>query len=269
MLKYYNIAKIIIGISNSIKLSDSWDKYLLGNLGYMIPKFTLYSTRCAEYIHQVEHITLPFYGKYVIQFDDSIIILEENWTAGQLIDCGTERSLYDLLLQLFYTHAVQRHFIQVHSSLISYHGKGIMFLGPSGIGKTTQAELWHQYRNADIINGDLVFVEHRKDEFIGWGTPWHGSSPYCENASVPVVAWVVLKQSNQNTIRRLSGFEMVSEVAQSIFYPLWLENGTELCMQTLDSLLKEIPVYELSCRPDEESVQLLYDELSRNNILDS
>ena len=46
--------------------------------------------------------------------------------------------------------------IQIHSSLIRSHGEGLMFIGPSGIGKTTQAELWHAYRNADIINGDMV-----------------------------------------------------------------------------------------------------------------
>ena len=66
-----------------------------------------------------------------------------------------------------------------------------MFLGPSGIGKTTQAELWHTYRDAVIINGDIVFVQETEGNFLGWGTPWHGSSPYCENASVPVDALII------------------------------------------------------------------------------
>lgn len=264
---YYILTNFLIEISDTITLPESWNLFL--NLNKMKePLFCVIKKRDTPYIHQVQHFKSSFCGDKFMISGSNVMLTDEKYEYCQLILDFNKESNYELILHIFYTHAVQQHFIQVHSSLISYHGKGIMFLGPSGIGKTTQAELWHQYRNADIINGDLVFVEHRKDEFIGWGTPWHGSSPYCENASVPVVAWVVLKQSNQNTIRRLSGFEMVSEVAQSIFYPLWLENGTELCMQTLDSLLKEIPVYELSCRPDEESVQLLYDELSRNNILD-
>ena len=147
--------------------------------------------------------------------------------------------------------------IQMHSSLIDWQGHGLMFLGPSGIGKTTQAELWNKYRDALIINGDIVFVQETEDAFLGWGTPWHGSSPYCENASVPVEALIVLKQATENSIRKLEGFEKVSEVSGSVFYPQWLENGMELCLETLDHFLGRVPVYMLSCRPDEAAVALV------------
>lgn len=162
-----------------------------------------------------------------------------------------------LLLFWFYSYCALDKFLLVHSSLVEYNGYGVMFLGPSGIGKTTQAELWNQYLDALIINGDCVFVEDKGEEFIGWGTPWHGSSPYCENTSVPVKAWVVLKQGTENSLRRLEGFEMVSEVSQNIIYPMWLENGAELALETLDHVLKGIPVYELVNRADEESVMMV------------
>ncbi|WP_370839368.1 hypothetical protein [Intestinibacter bartlettii] len=32
--------------------------------------------------------------------------------------------------------------------------KGILFSAPSGTGKSTQADLWEKYENAEIINGD-------------------------------------------------------------------------------------------------------------------
>ena len=41
-----------------------------------------------------------------------------------------------------------------------------------------------------------------------------------------------------------------------MIYPTWLENGMELCLDVLDHLLRALPVYELSCRPDEEAVAL-------------
>ena len=141
---------------------------------------------------------------------------------------------------------------------------GILFLGPSGIGKTTQAELWNKYRDALIINGDIVFVQETEENFLGWGTPWHGSSPYCENTSVPVHAMIVLKQAPENSIRELTGFEKVTAVSNNVFYPQWLENGMELCLETLDHLLSAIPVYELSCRPEEEAVRLTEETLFGN-----
>ena len=77
------------------------------------------------------------------------IALKHDWSKWQKWLDDSDQSKADSALslqELFYTHAVQRHMIQFHSSLIDYRGHGLMFLGPSGIGKTTQAELWNQYR---------------------------------------------------------------------------------------------------------------------------
>ena len=153
----------------------------------------------------------------------------------------------------------------MHSSLVNYHGHGIMFLGPSGIGKTTQAELWHQYQKAAIVNGDCVMVEKRDDRFIAWGTPWHGSSSYCLNQQVPLKALVVLKQGPENVLIKLQGFEKLISVSGNIFYPLWLENSAILCTDLLNDLLSALPVYQLTCRPDHEAVATLWNELKMEN----
>ena len=194
--------------------------------------------------------------KYLLSHKNQNALINSTWTSID-VENFSDEAFSIILLQIFYTHAVQHHIIQFHSSLISTNNRGLMFLGPSGIGKTTQAELWNKYRDALIINGDIVFVQETEDAFLGWGTPWHGSSPYCENTSVPVHAMIVLKQAPENSIRELTGFEKVSEVSNSVFYPRWLENGMELCLETLDHLLSKIPVYELSCRPDEDAVRLV------------
>lgn len=185
-----------------------------------------------------------------------IVLVSKDWKIVEIVQIDTASSISIILLQIFYTHAVQRRMIQLHSSLVDFQGHGILFLGPSGIGKTTQAELWNKYRDALIINGDIVFVQETEENFLGWGTPWHGSSPYCENTNVPVHAMIVLKQDTENSIRELIGFEKVTAVSNSVFYPQWVENGMELCLETLDHLLSRIPVYELRCRPDEDAVAL-------------
>lgn len=193
--------------------------------------------------------------KYLLKYKDCFVLCDRKWRKVTIHN-GVGSYFEILLLYVFRNYAVQNHIIQFHSSLISHQNSGIMFLGPSGIGKTTQAELWNQYRDALIINGDIVFVQETEKNFLGWGTPWHGSSSYCENTSVPLRAMVVLKQAKENSIRELVGFEKVSEVSNHVFYPQWLENGMELCLETLDHLLTAIPVYELSCRPDEDAVRM-------------
>lgn len=163
---------------------------------------------------------------------------------------------------VFYTHVVREQTLWIHSATIETNGKGVLFLGPSGIGKTTQAELWGKYRGASIINGDVGFVQRTKEGYLAWGTPWHGSSPYCINTSVPLKALVVLKQAPVNKLRELYGFEKVAEVSGSIMYPNWMPDGRELCVDTLNHLLSDLPVYRLDNRADLEAVELLEKELN-------
>lgn len=267
MIRFYSIFNFVVGISLDLVFPKEWEKFLIMQNEVQSPLFIVNDLIRTPYIHQVQHATASFYGKNFFAYGNCVIFTDDKWEHCQFILNGDIDTRNEIILHILYTHLVQKHFIQVHSSLISYGKHGIMFLGPSGIGKTTQAELWNKYMGAQIINGDLVFVQQTKQEFLGWGSPWHGSSPYCENTCIPLKAMVILKQAKENTLRRITGFEMISEVAKSIFYPMWLENGTELCLETLDALLKQVPVYELSCKPDEDSVRLLYNELVDSKLL--
>ena len=202
--------------------------------------------------------------EYMLVNGTEILLVDDGWSRGRLVFQEDLLKAEYLVMQMYYANAVQRGFVLFHSSLISFSGCGLMFIGPSGIGKTTQAELWNKHRNARIINGDAVFVQETQGKALGWGTPWHGSSPYCENASVLVSALVVLKQAGENMIRELNGFEKVTAVSRHIIYPTWLEGGMELCLETLDHLLTALPVYELSCRPDEDAVRLTEEKIFGN-----
>lgn len=251
----YRIAKIIFGLDFLAQNQTVWKKFEYKNTiknkyDLFITCKTFYSVGYNILEYNLHDFSMCF------QYQEEAMFVNKQWTNVGVAK-GWSKSAFDVFTnQIFYTHAVQRHMIQIHSSMVDYRGKGLLFLGPSGIGKTTMAELWNQYRDALIINGDMNFVQDTGDEFIGWGTPWHGSSPYCENTSVPIQALIILRQALENYIRELSGFEKVQLVSNNIIYPTWLENGMELCLETLDHLLTKLPVYELSCRPDEDAVKL-------------
>lgn len=198
----------------------------------------------------------------VFMLEGSFALSDKTFRHSYLSTSGGE-DLSILLAYLFYSHAIKRGMLKVHCSVVEDRGRGILFLGPSGIGKTTQAERWAQYRKARIINGDVGFVQQTSEGYVAWGTPWHGSSPYCENASVPVKALVVLKQSPENALRLLTGFEKVAEVSGSILHPTWMEDGVEQCAVLLHDMLNDLPVYRLDNRADEEAVQILAEEIDR------
>ena len=230
-------------------------------------KFEITDTDIPDYFVNILGLTDVNYGieKYMndghyetlFRFGGDVMLCDKSYSNALILPLHHPEHLNSFLCQMFYTHAVQKNYLQFHSSLISYNGNGLMFLGPSGIGKTTQAELWNQYRDALIINGDVVFVEERESLYYGWGTPWHGSSPYCENTNVPVKALIVLKQGDVNSIRELHGFEKVTAVSESVFYPKWLDGGMEMSLAILNRLLSTLPVYEFINKADEESVDLV------------
>lgn len=141
----------------------------------------------------------------------------------------------------------------LHGALVAHQGEGILFTGPSGIGKTTQAKLW-QENGSEIINGDKVLVRSIDGRFYGCGLPWKGSSPYCLNRSVPLKAVVALGQSGENRIRPLDGAEPMAYVVPHIFLPVWDEDCHLRALETVDRLLTRVPMHLLQCRPDTDAV---------------
>lgn len=218
------------------------------------------SNLLANTCYNLSHFKLSSNGILLKGIDGGLMVVNPVWTEAELQAKDYEQSNSLILTQL-YSYLVTRRTLLMHSSLIDFQGNGIMFLGPSGIGKTTQAELWNQFAGADILNGDMVFVRENPDGFYGYGSPWHGSSPYCMNAKVKLRALITLEQASENSIRRLSGFDVLQGIMDQVFLPHWYPEGMTPCLDTLNDLLAQIPVYHLACRPDEDAVQLLKNEL--------
>lgn len=250
----YKILQTIVVLCCECMLWPEWKYFRYANKNVSDITISIETCRAHEYGLKILD-DQP--GKPVLKSNDCLLCVNSDWSEVKLTSFdGNRLDIYKLLNAAVMTHLSVRQVIEMHASLVDKSNKGLMFLGPSGIGKTTQAELWMKYRDAEIINGDMVFVKQEEDCFLGCGSPWHGSSPYCLNRQVPLAAMIVLKQSSENSIRRLSEFEMVSVVMNSVFFPTWYKEGHEAACKTLDGLLKQVPVYELSCRPDEEAVRL-------------
>lgn len=257
---FYKIAGIYIKIRNFYLENDVWRLFQCEEKDDIRPEAEIEmvtSTSSESNIYpNLEIYSEVYEGDKLVRRDGDLMLVCNDWSYAKIFPLMHLDNGYSYLIQIFYSHAIKHKMIQIHSSLVKFHEKGILFLGPSGVGKTTQAELWKYYREAVIINGDMNFVQEKENQFYAWGTPWHGKSPYCINTKVVVHALIILKQDIKNSIRELGSFEKVTKVSNSVFYPEWIENGVQMCLETLDHLLSRIPVYELSCRPDEEAVKL-------------
>lgn len=149
----------------------------------------------------------------------------------------------------------------LHSSFISWQNNGILFTAPSGTGKSTQADLWKKYEDADIYNGDRTIIRKIDGKYYGFGSPYAGSSGIYRNESAPIKAIVVIEQGPDNVIRRLHGREAFLPLFRETLMNTWNKEYMEKMTDLLMDAACQIPVYHLFCRPDQDAVDTVKNEI--------
>ena len=145
----------------------------------------------------------------------------------------------------------------LHASLIKYKDKAIAFAGPSGVGKSTQANLWKEHLDAAIINGDRAALRKTEKGWTAFGSPYAGTSGIYVNDNAPLTAIILLRQAGENSLRKLALMEAFWYLYPELSVHQWDKNfvaaATDLCLQ----MLAEMPVYMLQCRPDVDAALLV------------
>lgn len=151
-----------------------------------------------------------------------------------------------------------------HASCIESPYGGILFSGPSGIGKSTQSELWCRWMDSQLVNGDRPMIGKSKQtgRWTAWGSPYAGSSDCYRNISSEIKTIVLLQQSDRNTIRSVSLSEAFRRIYAQLIVCPWDKDYMERMLQMITEMIHEVPVFELSCTPDRDAVVLLNDTLN-------
>lgn len=145
----------------------------------------------------------------------------------------------------------------LHASFVATQFGGILFSGPSGIGKSTQADLWVRHADAWLINGDRTILAKNGTVWTAYGSPYAGSSRCFINEAHPVRAIVMLKQGSSCRIARLSTAAAFQRLYACTTVNSWNPVYVDRICTLLVALAGEVPVYELTCTPDREAVKVL------------
>ena len=145
----------------------------------------------------------------------------------------------------------------LHSSLVDWEGRGILFCAPSGTGKSTQADLWEQHMGSRTLNGDRAGLRCEEGLWRAWGLPLAGTSGIYRNESVPICAVVLLRQGEQNTLSPVRPIEAFKAMLPECSAQRWDPGFMDRLAGVLSALVGAIPVYRLECRPDRDAVELL------------
>ena len=154
-----------------------------------------------------------------------------------------------------------------HAACVEIPLGGLLFSGPSGIGKSTQAELWQQYRGARQINGDRPILSRTEKGWLAWGSPYAGSSRCHINENCPVSAIIMLQQAKTCRLERLSMPEAFRAVWSGLTVHSWDKPLVEKALDLTMDLIGAVPVFRFHCTPDEAAVRYLEQELKKECCL--
>ena len=153
--------------------------------------------------------------------------------------------------------------VLMHASAVVHGGKGYLFLGKSGTGKSTHSRLWiENIPDTELINDDNPVLRLSGDKAIVYGSPWSGKTPCYKAVSFPAAAIVRLSQAPANHIGRLPLVQAYASLmaSSSGFRPFKsLSDGWH---NTLERLASTLPCYHLECLPDAGAALLCYNTVN-------
>ena len=161
----------------------------------------------------------------------------------------------------FSSRLLEKGAVMLHSSYIIYTEQAILFAAASGVGKSTQAELWRKTLGAEVINGDRSLIRMKDGALWAFGCPFSGTSGICHDRSAPIRAIVTLEQGPENTIRPLTRRECTRFFLAQTTILRWKAEDVIATMELWDSFIRKVPVLRLSCRPDTDAVYTLKEYL--------
>ncbi len=151
----------------------------------------------------------------------------------------------------------------LHASLVAAPYGGLLFTGDSGIGKSTQAELWRAHMGSTVINGDRAIIGKVQGTWRAYGSPYAGSSGYYVRQDVPIRAVILLEQAGVNQIHPVSPGEAFRRLLLQISADHTRADSVNRLCDLVAELIADVPVYCLRCTPDIRAVEALRSELER------
>jgi hypothetical protein len=180
--------------------------------------------------------------------------------VSQIGDPATEAAIVDALVSVAYAMAVRRHQgILLHAAGIAREGRGYVFAGPTGSGKTTLARRSRQFT---VLADDGVVIRRQNGSFVASSTPWNLLAPswHADFQQEPVrsVGLEAVFFLSQGQATKVVPAELKLGVAQVMRNLLpqrdgWNRDGTgghllDFCLQ----LCRQVACYDMSvCLADD------------------
>ncbi len=225
-----------------------------------------------------KHVDMPrselyeWNGKWLMEVAPTLeapirlcMITDKSFSKVQFRVLGCIRfSVTTMLMMMFSFSTASMDTLLIHASVTMNGGKGYLFLGKSGTGKSTHSQLWiKNIEGCELLNDDNPALRVCDDGVVRvYGTPWSGKTPCYRNLDVPVGAIVDLHQAKKNVIKQQSLPEAYASIYVSFSGYRFIKNMADGYHATNAKIVSSVPCYSLDCLPNPEAAFLCYDTVT-------
>lgn len=149
----------------------------------------------------------------------------------------------------------------IHSCGFTYQEKGYLFIGSSGVGKSTLARILSTNNQGLVLGDDRIVVRKKNGCFRAYGTPWCGEAGFISAGQAGLKGLLFLKQDSKNNLCRLSPAQAAARLIQCSFFPFWDKAGISSSLKICAELAGSIPAFLFSFRPHPSALDLLKEKL--------
>jgi hypothetical protein len=148
-------------------------------------------------------------------------------------------------LILYYLTVINQD-IMIHASGVNYSGKGFLFSGMSGKGKSTMARLWSD-RGAMVIHDDRLIIRRSGNGYRMFNTPVYDSDTPLESALDRIY---IIDHGDDNRLLPIRESSAVSQVMANCIQHGWDRGIISGLLNSVSEMCRIIPTFRLQFKPD-------------------
>jgi hypothetical protein len=152
---------------------------------------------------------------------------------------------------LFMHHLACGTGVVMHGCGLVDAGRGFLFLGASGAGKSTMGSLWQRHREPLILSDDRIVLSFKDDRLWMSGTPWHGEASLAAAGGAPLERIFMIRHAAANSRVAINDATAVA-VARLFacgFPPFHDRAALAFVMKFLARVANSVPVEDLGVVP--------------------
>jgi hypothetical protein len=148
--------------------------------------------------------------------------------------------------------------VEVHAvGIVDRDGRGHLFMGHSGAGKSTTARLWSRESGVHILSDDRIVLRLEDGKIRMYGTPWHGDAGIASPDSATLSSIYFLEHGDSNKIRQISRNVAAAELFARSFVPRHCREGLQFALSFLERVALEVPCHFYQFVPDRSAVEAI------------